>query len=54
MKELYKSPVISVEELEKVDVLCASAEIIDPVAKIDNVESALDDALTYGDLQGLL
>ncbi len=28
MKEMYKSPVITVEELQKADVLCISAEDI--------------------------
>lgn len=54
MKELYKSPVISVEELQKVDVLCASGEVIDPVAKIDNVESKMEAVTKYTDLLALL
>lgn len=32
MKELYKSPVISVEELAKADVLCASDNYIEDAA----------------------
>ena len=38
MKELYKSPVISVEELEKADVLCASME---------NADIAISDISTF-------
>ena len=39
MKTLYTSPVITVEELEKMDVLCASTEVNnDPDADaVDNV-----------------
>ena len=51
MKELYKSPVISVEELEKFDVLCASGETT--YVKKDNVEKANDD-LANLDITSLL
>jgi len=35
MKNLYKTPLITVEELEKKDVLCSSASDTDPT-KYDN------------------
>ena len=37
MKYLYKTPEIKVEELAKVDVLCASNEIVETImtAKVD-------------------
>ena len=43
MKALYTSPVLSVEELTKVDVLCASTETYtpganDPVSRRDNAD----------------
>jgi hypothetical protein len=40
MKEMYKSPVITVEELLKEDVLCLSSEdIFDSEDTVDNVAS---------------
>ena len=56
MKELYKSPVITVEELTKADVLCASTETKDNKAefstkKFDNINQL---AGTIGDLSSLL
>ena len=44
MKELYKSPVITVEDLTKADVLCASTE----TSSINQL------AGTIGDLSSLL
>ncbi|MBQ5347776.1 MAG: hypothetical protein IIU39_06990 [Ruminococcus sp.] len=57
MKELYKSPVITVEDLTKTDVLCASTEKTDinnPAAfnrKVDNINQL---ARTLGDMSNLL
>ena len=55
MKELYKSPVITVEDLAKVDVLCASTEqsngAYDPTKRVDNINQL---ASTIGDMSGLL
>ena len=56
MKELYKSPVITVEELTKADVLCASSETNKFNAgltskKFDNINQL---AGTIGDLSSLL
>ncbi len=55
MKELYKSPVITVEDLTKVDVLCASTEQNNggPVTttKQDNINQL---AGTIGDLSSFL
>ena len=54
MKELYKSPVITVEDLTKADVLCASTEQSYGVTsnkKYDNINQL---AGTIGDLSGLL
>ena len=57
MKELYKSPVITVEDLTKADVLCASTEKTDinnPAAfnrKVDNINQL---ASTLGDMSNLL
>ena len=49
MKELYKSPVLTVEELVKMDVLCASGEggntpgSGNEEAQVDNIVSVLTD-----------
>ena len=58
MKELYKSPVITVEDLTKADVLCLSTEKSDAnnkvsssVRKVDNINQL---ASTLGDMSGLL
>lgn len=58
MKELYKSPVITVEDLTKTDVLCASTEtshvngkVSSSVRKVDNINQL---ARTLGDMSGLL
>ncbi len=54
MKELYKSPVITVEDLTKVDVLCASTETNNgnvTTRKTDNINQL---AGTIGDLSSLL
>ena len=56
MKELYKSPVITVEELTKADVLCASSETKNSTdgfstKKYDNINQL---AGTIGDLSSLL
>lgn len=54
MKELYKSPVITVEDLAKVDILCDSTETNnnnDPSKKRDNINQL---ASTIGDMSGLL
>ena len=59
MKELYKSPVITVEDLTKTDVLCASTEqsnIAGGIApsslkKVDNINQL---ARTIGDMSNLL
>ena len=55
MKELYKSPVITVEDLAKVDVLCASTELnngqYDSSKRVDNINQL---ANSIGDLSGLL
>lgn len=54
MKELYKSPVITVEELTKADVLCDSTErnlTNNNSVKRDNINQL---ASTIGDLSGLL
>ena len=55
MKELYKSPVITVEELFKVDVLCASTGTgeggNDPVvSKLDNAEKDAASITTFQSL----
>ena len=53
MKELYKSPVITVEDLTKTDVLCASTELSNvnnpAVAgrKVDNINQS---ARSIGDM----
>ena len=46
MKTLYTSPVLTVEELTKVDVLCASTEVSDAaaVAAANQNGSKLDNA----------
>ena len=57
MKELYKSPVITVEDLTKVDVLCASTETSaggstsGSTRKVDNINQL---SRTIGDLSSLL
>lgn len=53
MKELYKSPVITVEDLTKADVLCASTETSNDATTIkrDNINQL---AGTIGDLSSLL
>jgi hypothetical protein len=55
MKELYKSPVITVEDLTKADVLCNSTEkafTYNPVSrKVDNINQL---ARTIGDMSDLL
>lgn len=55
MKELYKSPVITVEDLAKVDVLCGSTEQTngqyDSSKRVDNINQL---ASTIGDMSGLL
>ena len=55
MKELYKSPVITVEELAKMDVLCASTEDSNnntsTSTKVDNINQM---ARTLGDMSGIL
>lgn len=55
MKELYKSPVITVEDLAKVDVLCASMEQNtdqwNSSKRADNINQL---ASTIGDMSGLL
>ncbi|MCR5653396.1 MAG: hypothetical protein K6F88_06310 [Ruminococcus sp.] len=53
MKKLYTSPVVTVEELTKVDVLCASTETNDAPSedKTDNINQL---GSTIGDLTRLL
>ena len=54
MKKLYTSPVVTVEELTKVDVLCASTEmntVNDPDTKSDNINQL---GSTIGDLTRFL
>jgi hypothetical protein len=55
MKELYKSPVITVEDLAKVDILCDSTERNEnntgSTPKKDNINQL---ASTIGDMSGLL
>ena len=56
MKTLYTSPVVTVEELTKIDVLCASSEfstdsLTDSSPKRDNLNQS---AATIGDLSGIL
>ena len=53
MKKLYTSPVVTVEELTKVDVLCASTETSDDATtnKVDNINQL---GSSIGDLSGLL
>jgi hypothetical protein len=58
MKELYKSPVITVEDLTKTDVLCTSTETSHvsgrvplSVRKVDNINQL---ARTLGDMSDLL
>lgn len=55
MKELYKSPVITVEDLAKVDILCDSTERNEnntgSTPKRDNINQL---ASTIGDMSGLL
>ena len=55
MKELYKSPVITVEDLTKVDVLCDSTNRstgqFDTTKRADNINQL---ASTIGDMSGLL
>ena len=53
MKELYKSPTVTVEELAKMDVLCDSTENSNNATtqRVDNINQL---ASTIGDLSGLL
>ena len=56
MKELYKSPVITVEDLTKTDVLCLSTETKNnkdkfSIKKFDNINQL---ARTIGDMSDLL
>ena len=53
MKTLYTSPVVTVEELTKVDVLCASTEKTydDTTGKTDNINQL---GSTIGDLTRFL
>lgn len=56
MKDLYTSPVITVEELTKADVLCASTENSQDAAaagktRIDNINQL---ASTIGDMSSFL
>lgn len=53
MKKLYTSPVVTVEELTKVDVLCASTEKSDDATSnsVDNINQL---GSSIGDLSGLL
>ncbi len=55
MKELYTSPVITVEELAKADVLCESTErstgSYSTTRRKDNINQL---ASTIGDMSGLL
>ena len=54
MKELYKSPVITVEDLTKTDVLCASTETSGtdgiPSSSTNKVDNINQFARTIGDL----
>ena len=56
MKEMYKSPVITVEELQKADVLCISAENIfaGSAGKADNRTGSYSLLNEAGDLTNLL
>lgn len=54
MKEMYKSPVITVEELQKADVLCISAGDIYDTNTLDNVTGAFSALREGGDLTSLL
>ena len=56
MKELYKSPVITVEDLTKADVLCLSTEKSDVNNKVTNrkIDNINQLASTLGDMSGLL
>ena len=53
MKTLYTSPVITVEELTKIDVLCASTET-SADATTDSVDNINQLGSTLGDLTRLL
>ena len=58
MKDLYTSPVITVEDLTKTDVLCASTEQSNANDKVARSTKAVDNinqlASTLGDMSGLL
>ena len=55
MKKLYTSPVITAEELTKVDILCASTETTDVNGTYDNDRDNINQAAgTIGDLSGIL
>ena len=56
MKTLYTSPVITVEELTKIDVLCVSSEgTFDALTDSDPMKDNLNqNARTIGDLSSIL
>ena len=53
MKKLYTSPVVTVEELTKIDILCASTEVNndESVAGVDNLNQSFG---TLGDFSRFL
>lgn len=54
MKTLYTSPVITVEELTKVDVLCASTETNTDAQTADTVDNANQTFGTLADFSNFM
>ena len=54
MKSLYKSPVVTVEELTKVDVLCASSEVNTDASTLDAKDNINQMAKTLADFTSFL
>jgi hypothetical protein len=54
MKSLYKSPVVTVEELTKVDVLCASSEVNTDASTLTSKDNINQMAKTLADFSSFL